>query len=168
MENIQELYQKESRDQVDLLIQAFHEDIASEKKTDILMSIDAKWESEIKSKRKTYEFRKYNVGQDLKRIWFYFNSPLSQLLFVVEISEIISFDKGERTIGEGIGNLEFNNGEKVSKFAYKINHLYELKTPISLGELRDLGVYPPQKYSYLFQYSLLVKRLRSVNFERIY
>jgi predicted transcriptional regulator len=164
MENIQE-----NKIQVNLLVRTFLTEIIFKKKTDILMSINAKWVSEIENKRKTYEFRKYKINQKVKRFWFYFTNPLSQLSFVAEISDVISFEKGERVINDGIGNNEFNNGEKISKFAYRINHLYKLKDPISLLKLRNLDVYPPQRYSFLFKHHLLLEKLWSdASFEKVY
>jgi len=44
----------------------------------------------------------------------------------------------------GIGNDDFDNGKKVSKFGYPVLSLYKLKTPLKLEVMKDYGVSPPQ------------------------
>ena len=60
---------------------------------------------------------------------------------------------------QGAGNLEFNNGQK-SKFAYRIDDIYELENGISLKELKeDYGFVPPQAFAYDDRYPNLTRKL---------
>ena len=50
----------------------------------------------------------------------------------------------------GLGNSDFNQGLKESKFAFEILHLYKIRTPLGAPELKEkYKISPPQRYSYL-------------------
>jgi len=40
---------------------------------------------QIVSGKKTFEFRKYDVGSGVKRIWFFTNAPVERIEYVCEI-----------------------------------------------------------------------------------
>ena len=44
----------------------------------------------------------------------------------------------------GVGNDDFDNGKKVSKFGYPVLGLYKLKTPLNKEAMKAYGVSPPQ------------------------
>jgi len=44
----------------------------------------------------------------------------------------------------GIGNDDFDNGKKESKFGYPVLGLYKLKTPLKAEEMRIYGISTPQ------------------------
>jgi hypothetical protein len=119
-------------------------------KRDILMSIKEPHIASIVSRIKTHEFRKYELPASFKRIWFYISSPIQRLSYVAVIGSVKK--PGEISMeDEGIGNEEFNNGLKESKFGYEVLHLWELSSPrlgLSLEELKQQGFVkgPPQKY----------------------
>jgi len=48
----------------------------------------------------------------------------------------------------GIGNDEFDNGMKKSKFGYPVLSLYKLKTPLKTEAMKAYGVTPPQSFMY--------------------
>ena len=51
---------------------------------------------------------------------------------------------------EGLGNLDFKQGLKESKFAYEILHLYKIRTVLTGPELKEkYKLSPPQRYQYL-------------------
>jgi hypothetical protein len=104
----------------------------------------------IATRRKTHEFRKYLIPGTVQRMWFYTSAPVQRLQYIAEIS------KGKRPGGIkpddlGIGNEEFNAGEKESKFGYEILHLYQLKEHLNLEDLRARKFLkgPPQKYQWV-------------------
>lgn len=58
---------------------------------------------------------------------------------------------GEIDDEKGLGNREFNKGEKKATWAYEIVELYKLNNPVSLAKLKGNGWLkgPPQKYNYV-------------------
>lgn len=120
---------------------------------DMLMSIRPEHISDIACRRKTHEFRRYLLPASVKRIWFYSTAPKERLQYIAEIS-------AGKTPGEidaadtGVGNHEFNQGLKVSKYGYEILHLYELVDPeLSLAVLKEKGLVeePPQRHRWVKQ-----------------
>ena len=69
------------------------------------------------------------------------------------ISELL-FSNGKKP-GEvedegGLGNADFNQGLKESKFAFEILHLYKIRTPLLAPELKEnYNLSPPQRFAYL-------------------
>lgn len=58
--------------------------------------------------------------------------------------------QGEVEDEEGLGNSDFNQGLKESKFAYEILHLYKIRTPLAAPELKEkYNISPPQRFQYL-------------------
>ena len=57
---------------------------------------------------------------------------------------------GEVEDEDGLGNSEFNQGLKESKFGFEILHLYKIRTPLPASELKEkYKLLPPQRFSYL-------------------
>ena len=135
--------------------------------TDIVVSIYPKFTNLIKTGEKNYEFRKYVPKRGVNRLWIYSSSPACSLEYVAEIDKIVEFPE---TIAEkGIGNDDFNNGLKKSKFAYHIKHLYRLASPLSLERLRsEFGFSAPQSYFYLDSNDELKDYLQSQNLEKVF
>lgn len=128
---------------------------SSTSSVDIFMSIKPEHISNIASRLKTHEFRKYLLPTSVKRIWFYTIAPRQRLQYVAEIS--IGKTPGEIDAADtGIGSQDFNKGLKDSKYGYEILHLYELIDPVaglSLALLKEKGFAkgPPQKYQFIKQ-----------------
>ncbi|WP_322632556.1 hypothetical protein [endosymbiont DhMRE of Dentiscutata heterogama] len=126
-------------------------------KSDIILSFDEKWVLPVVSKEKTYDFRRYKLHPETKRMWFYVNQPVSQLLYIAEIDPAVEYPN--QIPKDGIGNKEFNQGQGInqSKFAYKIKHLYKFNKPIGIKELKSrYNISPPRKYIYVSKYAALV------------
>lgn len=123
---------------------------------EVYISIKPKYTELIKSKEKNYEFRKYLI-KDLKTMFVY-ESENSCLKYIMEVgSPICSPNKIEE---DGVGNKEFNLLDDTLKYAYPVIHLYELKRPISLTELRSKYKFSaPQKYTMADTYPELKKEL---------
>lgn len=135
--------------------------------TDIVVSIYPKFTNLIKTGEKNYEFRKYVPKRGVNRLWIYSSSPACSLEYVAEIDKIVEFP--EKIAEEGIGNDDFNNGLKKSKFAYHIKHLYRLASPLSLERLRsEFGFSAPQSYFYLDSNDKLKDYLQSQNLEKVF
>ncbi len=137
------------------------------KMTDVVVSIYPKFTNLIKTGDKNYEFRKYVPKRGVDRLWIYSSSPECSLEYMAEIDKIVEFP--QKIAEEGIGNNDFNNGLKKSKFAYHINHLYKLISPLSLEKLRsDFGFSAPQCYFYLDSNDVLRSFLLKQNLKRVF
>jgi len=82
---------------------------------DVVMSIKPNFVKLIQEKKKNYEFRKYIPKLGIYRLWIYTTSPVCILEYVAEIDNIVEYP--ESVIGNGVGNEDFNNGLKKSKYA---------------------------------------------------
>ncbi|POG83324.1 hypothetical protein GLOIN_2v1761377 [Rhizophagus irregularis DAOM 181602=DAOM 197198] len=81
-------------------------------KSDIIISLDEQFAQPIEKRKKIYEFRKYKL----------------------------TVEYPNKILEEGLRNKDFNQGLKVSKFAYKINHLYKL---VNLIDSKQLKIHHP-------------------------
>ncbi|TGO14155.1 hypothetical protein BTUL_0057g00210 [Botrytis tulipae] len=115
--------------------------------SDVFVSIYPTHVENIISREKNHEFRSYSFPATVSRIWIYQIRPLSTLTHMAVIGPPKA--PGEITNIDGLGNSEFNKGEKRSKFAYEILELYALANPMTLEELKSRQWFKaaPQKYN---------------------
>ncbi len=86
---------------------------------------------------------------------------------MAEIDDIVEFPN--KIMEDGVGNDDFNNGLKKSKFAYHIRSLYKLELPLSLQKLRsEFGFIAPQSYFYLDSNDALKRFILNQNLKRIF
>ena len=123
----------------------------------IYVSINTLAVEKIINRKKNHEFRNYIPKREFDTLYVYTTSPKSELKYLLKIGQIIKYP--EQILVQGDGNLEFNNGQK-SKFAYRIDDIYELENGISLKELKeDYGFVPPQAFAYSDRYPNLTRKL---------
>lgn len=135
--------------------------------TDIVVSIYPKFTNLIITGEKNYEFRKYIPKRGVDRLWIYSSSPIRSLEYMAEIDKIVEFP--QKIVEKGIGNDDFNNGLKKSKYAYHIKHLYRLSTSLSLERLRnEFEFSAPQSYFYLDSNDELMRFLLKQNLKKIF
>ncbi|TGO54367.1 hypothetical protein BCON_0108g00130 [Botryotinia convoluta] len=115
--------------------------------SDVFVSIYPAHVENIISREKNHEFRSYSFPATVSRVWIYQIRPLSTLTHMAVIGPPKA--PGEITNLDGLGNSEFNKGEKRSKFAYEILELYALANPMTLEELKSRQWFKaaPQKYN---------------------
>ena len=92
-------------------------------------------------REKNHEFRRYRLPDTVARIWFYLSAPLSHIAYVCEVLPVRGRRPGEQPLPEdGVGNKEFNerheDWEKYN-YAYPVQSVYKVATPISLRELKE-------------------------------
>ena len=102
---------------------------------EIIYSLKPEFIKLIINKQKNHEFRNVKPKTWPTRIWFYVTSPECKLMYIAEVGEVIA--QPDQILIEGIGNFEFNEGFKFANFAYPIKHLYQIKKPIELKELKQ-------------------------------
>ncbi|TEY38468.1 hypothetical protein BOTCAL_0489g00020 [Botryotinia calthae] len=114
--------------------------------SDVFISIYSADMENIISREKNHEFRSYSFPVTVSRIWIYQTRPLSTLTHMAVIGPPKA--PGEIKNLDGLGNGEFNKGEKRSRFAYEILELYALANPMTLEELKSRQWFKaaPQKY----------------------
>ncbi|KAI0129398.1 hypothetical protein BJ170DRAFT_578910 [Xylariales sp. AK1849] len=117
-------------------------------RSDIIISIYGAHVEKMVQRLKTYEFRAWEIPESVCRVWIYITKPTSELRYMC----IFGSPKRPGEIDRnGIGNVDFNAGKKTSaKYAYEVQHMYELNDPVSLELMRQNG-WPtaPQKYAYV-------------------
>ncbi len=109
------------------------------------------------SQQKNHEYRKYRIPDGVQRLWFYETTDeqgqgQSAITHIALIPLNIRLEPGqvpEQTFG--IGNKEFNLGQKVSRYGYSIIELYELHQPITKDELQQHWNYQdvPKHWSFV-------------------
>lgn len=91
--------------------------------------------------RKNYEFRKYCLSSEVRRIWFYRTTPHSSITHVCETLPAQTRNAGDTPLTEdGLGNVEFNTGHEDwagYDFAYKMVTVYDLRQPITLKDMKE-------------------------------
>lgn len=113
----------------------------------ILLSIKPQFVELIANKEKNYEFRRYKPSRDVSTIVVYTSSPVKEIRYILDIDDIVEYP--QQIDESGIGNSDFNEGKKKSRYAYRIKAVYELEKSVSLSVLKDkFGFYPPQRYIY--------------------
>ncbi|KAM5349680.1 hypothetical protein ACJ41O_006185 [Fusarium nematophilum] len=96
--------------------------------TDVLLAIKPEHLANIISRQKNHEYRKYRLQDGVSRLW----------LHIAVIPPSTRHEPGSvPTEPFGIDNVEFNAGLKESKYGYPILELYELVSPVSLGEMKS-------------------------------
>ena len=108
---------------------------------------------------KNYEFRNYIPKKEFDTLYVYESYPISSLKYIIKIDKIVKAPN--KIDNEGIGNIEFNQGDK-TKYAYHIDKIYKIK-PINLKTLKEKYHFtPPQGYAYDTRYENLTNYLKSV------
>lgn len=128
----------------------------------IYLSIKPQFTKLIESGKKDHEFRKYIPKQNINTLYVYESAPTSALKYIINLGKIIMYPDKINSIG--YRNEDFNNGIKKSKFAYEIESVYKLDTPISLVELKEkYNFSPPQSYAYDHKYPKLTKYIQEAD-----
>lgn len=87
-------------------------------------------------------------------IYIYETLPKARIKYVIKVTEISAFP--EKIDTSGIGNIEFNNGTKKSKYAYKLGKIFFLERELKLQELKEkYNFVPPQSFTYIERYKSL-------------
>ncbi|CUS15375.1 unnamed protein product, partial [Tuber aestivum] len=100
----------------------------------------------IAERKKNYEYRKYHLKDTVTRIWLYTTAPTSAISHVIITGRAKT--PGQVCDPSGVGNDDFDNGLKVSKFGYPVLGLYKLRTPLKPEAMKAYHVSVPQMYVY--------------------
>jgi len=107
-------------------------------RSDVFISIHPDHVRKIVNGTKNHDFRGWKAPDTVIRVWIYETKPESRLRYMARISH--AKKQGEIEDDTGIGNAEFNRGEKRGKiFAYEFLELYELNNPVSYAKMKEYG-----------------------------
>lgn len=121
----------------------------------IYISINKNATEKIVNKEKNHEFRNYIPKKKFNLMYVYVTAPVSKLMYIIELNQIIRFPDKIQYFGDG--NDIFNLGDK-SKFAYEIKKVIKLESPVPLKELKEIYEFiPPQSYAYTDRYLKLTE-----------
>src|ERR1700677_2944070 len=94
---------------------------------DVVLYIKPEFILVILNKTKNHEFHKYRLDDLVKRLWLFKNGiGITTVLSVGTALEV-----GKVKEDGGLGNKEFNEGLKESKFAYLIYGAYKIRDTIT-------------------------------------
>ncbi|KAJ5137037.1 hypothetical protein N7448_005591 [Penicillium atrosanguineum] len=109
--------------------------------SDVILAIQDPYMAQIVDGTKNYEFRRYRLKPEVKRIWFYRTAPHSSITHVCETLLAQTRNPNDVPLEEdGLGNAEFNNKHvdwNGFDFAYKMVSVYELLRPISFEMMKE-------------------------------
>ncbi len=125
--------------------------------TDAIITILPEHLANIVSQQKNHEYRKYRIPDGVQRLWFFETideqgqgqSAITHIALIPLNTRLEPGHVPEQPFG--IGNKEFNLGQKVSRYGYPIIELYELHQPITKNELQQHWNYQdvPKHWSFV-------------------
>lgn len=117
--------------------------------SDIFISIHSGNVEKLVAMVKNHEFRTYTLPSSVARIWLYETKPSSKIRYMASIGTVK--EPGEIKDEQGLGNMDFNAGKGLSRYAYEISQMYELANPVSLKTMRRNRWLEsaPQKYAWV-------------------
>lgn len=128
---------------------------------EVLMSINPQYVSKIFDGTKTYEFRKTDFKNEVKRVYIYATHPVQKIVGYMMFDGILK--ENVKTLWKkckketGIGKTEFYNYlfDYENGYAHHINYAVEFKEPIDVTTLNDFIT--PQSWYYIKNESSIAK-----------
>lgn len=135
---------------------------------EILLSIYPRYIEMIKTQKKNFEFRSFNIDSETGYLtfWIYETSPVKSLKYKMVVKNPINKLKNGMTYF--VGNDRFYKLINDGKLGYEIIQFEELSSPIPLEQMKYLGVSAPQGFTYLKNYPELKKLLDSINRYKVF
>ncbi|WP_371831742.1 ASCH domain-containing protein [Rhodococcoides corynebacterioides] len=118
------------------------------------MSIHPVYAAAIMSGRKTIEFRKRRLADDIATVWVYATTPIRRVIGRFEILEIVEMSPTLlwQQFGKGgcisRGDFDKYYAKHASGVGIRIGTVVELETPLLLADVVLSGV-PPQSFLYV-------------------
>jgi hypothetical protein len=131
------LLQDEAADRVEILTDELpiselnvpKNDDSTPRPSDVVLYIEPRFIPLIISRQKNYEYRKYLLNSSIKRLWLLENPPVSAITTVLYIGPARL--PGEVKDPSGVGNNDFDQGLKTSKYGYPILGVKTLPIPVT-------------------------------------
>lgn len=135
---------------------------------EILLSIYPNYIELIKTQKKNFEFRSFNIHSETNYLtfWIYVTAPIKSLKYKMIVKNPVNSLKSG--MNYFMGNEHFYQLISDGKLGYEIIHFEELLSPISLEKMKYLGVSAPQGFTYIKNHSKLREILNSANRYRLF
>ncbi|KAM5537875.1 hypothetical protein V8D89_008351 [Ganoderma adspersum] len=131
----------------------------------VVLCIKPEFTKLIAQRKKNHEYRKYKLKDSVKHLWLYETAPTSAITYVM--STTTPKVPGEVNDPTGVGNDDFDQGLKESKYGYPVTGLYKLKTPLTTSQLKErFDIATPQGWRYATRN--LVEELPLAEMERVF
>lgn len=128
--------------------------------SDILISIFPKYLKDIYKGTKNFEFRPFAISDDYIRVWVYETRPIKKLNTLLTVRRPVNNLSDSVSKHYGLGDDKFEENIKNGRVGYEIVSVKKLDNPISLDELKSLGLYnAPQNYLKIDNFPKLKERL---------
>lgn len=128
--------------------------------SDILISIFPKYLKDIYKGTKNFEFRPFAISDDYIRVWVYETRPIKKLNTLLIVRRPVNNLSDSVSKHYGLGDDKFEENIKNGRVGYEIVSFKKLDNPISLDELKSLGLYnAPQNYLKIDNFPKLKERL---------
>lgn len=128
--------------------------------SDILISIFPKYLKDIYKGTKNFEFRSFAISDDYIRVWVYETRPIKKLNTLLIVRRPVNNLSDSVSKHYGLGDDKFEENIKNGRVGYEIVSFKKLDNPISLDELKSLGLYnAPQNYLKIDNFPKLKERL---------
>lgn len=128
--------------------------------SDILISIFPKYLKDIYKGTKNFEFRPFAISDDYIRVWVYETRPIKKLNTLLIVRRPVNNLSDSVSKHYGLGDDKFEENIKNGRVGYEIVSVKKLDNPISLDELKSLGLYnAPQNYLKIDNFPKLKERL---------
>ncbi|RDX44246.1 hypothetical protein OH76DRAFT_1409365 [Lentinus brumalis] len=132
--------------------------------TDAILSIKPEFTKLIAARKKNHEYRKYKL-ETVTRFWLYETAPTSAITYLMFTAT--PKVPGEVNDPSGVGNDDFDQGLKQSKYGYPVTELYKLQKPLTTAELKErFDIAVPQGWRYATK--KLVEEMRLEDMEKIF
>lgn len=134
---------------------------------DILISIFPKYLKEIYKKTKNFEFRPFVLNDEYINIWVYETRPIKQLNTFLVVKKPVTDLSNSISKHYGLGDEKFEENIKNGRVGYEIISVQRINTPLTLEELKILGLYnAPQNYLKIDNYPKLKRKLAQIKVNR--
>lgn len=137
-------------------------------KSDILISIYPKYLEQIRNNKKNFEFRPFVIHDNYINVWVYETRPIMEVNTFMVVRKPIKKLSDSISKYYGLGNEKFIENINNGRVGYEIVSVSTLSTPISLKELKNLGLYnAPQNYLKIDNYPKLKQRLSHIDVNKM-
>ncbi|PIL33787.1 hypothetical protein GSI_04412 [Ganoderma sinense ZZ0214-1] len=132
---------------------------------DVILCIKPEFTKLIAERRKNHEYRKYKLKDSVTHLWLYETAPTSAITYVMTTTT--PKVPGEVNDPTGVGNDDFDQGLKESKYGYPVVELFRLKTPLTTSQLKErFDIATPQGWRYATR--KLVEELPLTEMKRVF
>jgi predicted transcriptional regulator len=121
----------------------------------LLISVHGKYCEMYENGTKNIEIRKQKPQKEFNNIVFIYNTNTKKIEFKGFISDVLNITykdllkKGLKVSGLTETELRQYAGQKDALTIFSFFHIHKLANPVTLAQMRNAGITPPQNYLYI-------------------